>query len=479
MCQATSKKIVVTATGRGTQGYRAPEVLSDSVTGFNNKADIWAVGCILYELMTGNKLFTNDFHVREYQFSDMAVKISVRDVPHVLQLHLSEIVTELLHRDYQQRPSAKQLLWVFHAYLIIVRLSIIERRDLAKSLPSHREWTGLINGCQNLNQLNARLLEYFKSRRDYNAACFLCTSLILRRSPSEELAQQMAELYKLRDNNEQAIADCRSLIEHFPSNASLLGHLTTFCQLKGGNSLAGKVWKELVDSQPTNALWKTARDEVIVETCITKGDWESAIVALKRLVTKNSNQPSYMVELEAAFRACHMSAEDRIAVWAEFVDQNPRAGVLQDQLWKACYQLNHPDLVVNQWEKLVEAHPKEMTLYDRLSSACKLPGSSRDPVRVWEGLVERNPGPSGYLFSFPLDQALLESGDIRQAILVCRRRIMKVPLEPDIEQLKKALGQVTVDEAFVVWNELLTQYPRHMTIKSCFELAYIKTRRGC
>jgi hypothetical protein len=154
---------------------------------------------------------------------------------------------------------------------------------------------------------------------------------------------------------------------------------------------------------------------------------------------------------------------------------------LQDQLWEACCQLKHPELVVDLWEKLVEAQPQEMTLYDRLSSACKLAGSSRDPVRVWEGLVERNPGPSGYLFSFPLYQAFLERGDIRQAILVCQRRVMKDPLEGDIKELKKALGHgdITVDEAFVVWNELLTQYPRHRTIKSCYELAYLKTRRLC
>jgi hypothetical protein len=263
--------------------------------------------------------------------------------------------------------------------------------------------------------------------------------------------------------------------ESFPFDESMHRHLTTFCQVQGGNSWARKIWQELADSQPNNALWQTTRDEVIVETSVMEGDWELAIVALKRLVSKNFNQPRYMVELEAAVGAWHMSAEDTIALWVDVVDQNPKARILQDRLWKACDQLKRPELIVDLWENLVEAHPLELTLYDRLSLACKLAGSSRDAVRIWEGLVE---GPSGYFFSFPLYQALRERGNIHEAVLVWQRRVTKDPLEGYIKELKNALGHgnSTVDEAFEVWNELLTQHPGHRTTKSCFELAYTELR---
>jgi serine/threonine protein kinase len=47
---------------RGTASYRAPEVIADNAK-FNNRADIWSLGCIIYELGTCTKLFDNDFAV--------------------------------------------------------------------------------------------------------------------------------------------------------------------------------------------------------------------------------------------------------------------------------------------------------------------------------------------------------------------------------------------------------------------------------
>ena len=48
---------------RGTPGYRAPELLNESR--YTNKVDVWAMGCILYELVTGRKAFDTDQVVRD------------------------------------------------------------------------------------------------------------------------------------------------------------------------------------------------------------------------------------------------------------------------------------------------------------------------------------------------------------------------------------------------------------------------------
>ena len=61
-CEATSKRLLTTRLSRGISGYRAPEVLEDDAK-FNNKADIWALGCICYEVLVGIKPFTSDWHV--------------------------------------------------------------------------------------------------------------------------------------------------------------------------------------------------------------------------------------------------------------------------------------------------------------------------------------------------------------------------------------------------------------------------------
>lgn len=48
--EATSKNALATYSAKGTSSYRAPEVLREAE--FTNKVDIWALGCVLYELAT-------------------------------------------------------------------------------------------------------------------------------------------------------------------------------------------------------------------------------------------------------------------------------------------------------------------------------------------------------------------------------------------------------------------------------------------
>jgi serine/threonine protein kinase len=63
--KATSKLLHTTRFSRGTSCYRAPELLKED-SRFNNKADMFALGCILYEVTTGQKLFSDDWAIREY-----------------------------------------------------------------------------------------------------------------------------------------------------------------------------------------------------------------------------------------------------------------------------------------------------------------------------------------------------------------------------------------------------------------------------
>src|SRR5271169_1629736 len=62
----TSKRLNTTRYSRGTAGYRAPEILDTKEAKYNNKADIFAFGCIIYEIVTGQKLFWDDFAIINY-----------------------------------------------------------------------------------------------------------------------------------------------------------------------------------------------------------------------------------------------------------------------------------------------------------------------------------------------------------------------------------------------------------------------------
>src|SRR5271169_1119153 len=66
--EATSKSLNTTRCRRGTACYRAPEILGESAS-FNNKADIWALGCVVYELCSGQRAFSSDWSVMQYSLT--------------------------------------------------------------------------------------------------------------------------------------------------------------------------------------------------------------------------------------------------------------------------------------------------------------------------------------------------------------------------------------------------------------------------
>jgi serine/threonine protein kinase len=47
----------------GTPSYPAPELLDEETGHFSNKVDIFAMGCILFELLKQEKAFSDDFAV--------------------------------------------------------------------------------------------------------------------------------------------------------------------------------------------------------------------------------------------------------------------------------------------------------------------------------------------------------------------------------------------------------------------------------
>ena len=64
--QGSSQRPRTTVYARGTSSYRAPELICGSSLKYTNKIDIWAVGCILYELVFRRKAFPNDYKVGQH-----------------------------------------------------------------------------------------------------------------------------------------------------------------------------------------------------------------------------------------------------------------------------------------------------------------------------------------------------------------------------------------------------------------------------
>jgi len=108
--EGTSRQDHATRYQRGTSGYRAPEIIKTPST-YNNKVDIWALGCILFELGTKRKVFENDWDVS--QLVALSRKAPIPYTPHVENTSkdcLRQFCAGFLELNPWKRPRATDIL---------------------------------------------------------------------------------------------------------------------------------------------------------------------------------------------------------------------------------------------------------------------------------------------------------------------------------------------------------------------------------
>lgn len=106
--EGTSVRERQTREARGTACYRAPELLDlDPV--FSNKVDIFGLGCILFELVTGGvKAFTSDWLVHEYKARHQ-LSLAFYGIDDSRKSKFEKEIYEMLAVDRTDRPSAANL----------------------------------------------------------------------------------------------------------------------------------------------------------------------------------------------------------------------------------------------------------------------------------------------------------------------------------------------------------------------------------
>jgi serine/threonine protein kinase len=111
----TSRQAQTTRYSRGTDCYRAPELMCGTVPKYSNKVDMWAIGCILYELVHKQKRFNSDWEMAKHvmavesgQNPDIDVKAEM--VPDERKRSfIVQKLKDLLSIDPNKRPGAKIL----------------------------------------------------------------------------------------------------------------------------------------------------------------------------------------------------------------------------------------------------------------------------------------------------------------------------------------------------------------------------------
>ena len=99
-----------TVNSMGTSCYRAPELLRGLKQEFSNRVDIWALGCIFYELLFRKHAFESDYSTLLYSSGERVLYIPqnpVINISEVLSRDEIKIVLEaLLDNDPGKRPRA-------------------------------------------------------------------------------------------------------------------------------------------------------------------------------------------------------------------------------------------------------------------------------------------------------------------------------------------------------------------------------------
>ncbi|XP_036358054.1 serine/threonine-protein kinase Nek4 isoform X2 [Octopus sinensis] len=113
----------------GTPYYMSPELFSSKP--YNQKSDVWALGCCVYEMTT----LRHAFNARD--MNSLAFKILSGKLPPMPQLYSSELVQliqNMLHQDPSRRPSVSRLLRMSYVKKNIAQF-LEETRKSRRPLP--------------------------------------------------------------------------------------------------------------------------------------------------------------------------------------------------------------------------------------------------------------------------------------------------------------------------------------------------------
>ena len=92
------------ATMVGTPYYMSPEMYENKP--YTHKSDIWALGCILYELCTLKRAFDGS-NIMALIFQ--IIKSEVKPIPKIYSKDLQILVKKILNKDPKVRPSISQI----------------------------------------------------------------------------------------------------------------------------------------------------------------------------------------------------------------------------------------------------------------------------------------------------------------------------------------------------------------------------------
>lgn len=113
--EGTTSRAQSTVGRRGTTGYRSPEIVKEDNATFTNKVDIFAFGCILYEMVFRKKLFCTDYSLVAYAYTGklpLSIATNTDKLDDLTRAEMDRsrcIIDSTLQLDPSSRPKARHL----------------------------------------------------------------------------------------------------------------------------------------------------------------------------------------------------------------------------------------------------------------------------------------------------------------------------------------------------------------------------------
>lgn len=311
--EATSQHSQATSLATGTSSYRAPELLVENPK-YTKKVDIWALGCILFELMTSKKAFAGDWALHDYRIEKYArlpinISLTLSMLPDVLEEHVSAILSQLLNRDWKQRPSSAETSRTFHSYSLVLSPQFLDSSNFQLYLPKYGEWSALLSKHATEQQVMIGVGNF------YGAIDHQRKSL-----------ERLAGIHEMNgDGNAEMTVRMELFLKH-PNSRQLLADLHHACRRNHYNAVIGSL-VDLLQRRPNEVGF---RWELACQYLISRNPG-AAITALEDLVDRYPCQREFRLELESAYRKW-ATVDIEISGWTKLANKHPQEPFFWGQL---------------------------------------------------------------------------------------------------------------------------------------------------
>jgi serine/threonine protein kinase len=214
---ATTRKALTTKYSRGTTSYRAPELLTEHAV-FTNLVDIWGLGCIMYELVTGLVAFPTDWSVVEHCYEERDLSVSLPTLPAFCQEHISGMVNTMLRKDWNERPSAADVCIIAIGYSRLLELPTANVIIQAPRYPSFREWWELMQKNFNKQELFVQVANLYDQRGEVEIGTDIRKALEIPRVSNAERLVNVADTGSGEPDQSQTLPFWEAMIEIDPPN---------------------------------------------------------------------------------------------------------------------------------------------------------------------------------------------------------------------------------------------------------------------